>query len=162
MSQLNWIKGDLFNASRGQILVHACNSEGVWGSGIAKNFKEKYPDAFNLYSLHCEKEDTVGQSGLSPFYYKQGHYIGWLITSKSYGKNKDTIDIILINSTLAIDDFCKKLLVNFPLHDKIIVNSNKFNSGLFGVQWEKTKLILQHVLKKYPKINWNVYSGEND
>ncbi|KAL4934542.1 uncharacterized protein BDV17DRAFT_286238 [Aspergillus undulatus] len=49
------IEGDLFDARDGAALIHACNCHGVWGSGIAKTFKQKYPAAFNAYKDYCQK-----------------------------------------------------------------------------------------------------------
>ncbi|KAL4956007.1 hypothetical protein BDW69DRAFT_192768 [Aspergillus filifer] len=49
------VQGDLFDAQDGAALIHACNCEGKWGSGIAKVFKEKYPAAFKIYKTHCDK-----------------------------------------------------------------------------------------------------------
>lgn len=157
---IKYVKDDLFNAPRGQVIVHSCNSMGVWGSGIAKTFKEKYPESFSLYQLHCNNGDVTGQSMVSQFYPKQGHHVGWLITSMSYGKNKDSIETILINTSLSVNDLCKKLLTVFPLNSNINVNSNKINSGLFCVPWGKTEFVIETVLKKHPKIVWSVYDPD--
>ena len=40
---------NLFDAPWDALLIHACNTQGVWGSGIAAQLKKAYPDAFMQY-----------------------------------------------------------------------------------------------------------------
>ena len=46
-------KGNLFD-SECQTLVNTVNCEGIMGAGIAKQFKQKYPEMFNEYKLACK------------------------------------------------------------------------------------------------------------
>jgi len=46
-------KGNLFN-SECQTLVNTVNCVGVMGAGIAKQFKQKYPEMFAQYKWACE------------------------------------------------------------------------------------------------------------
>ena len=46
-------KGNIFD-SECQTLVNTVNCEGVMGAGIAKQFKQKYPEMFNEYKLACK------------------------------------------------------------------------------------------------------------
>jgi O-acetyl-ADP-ribose deacetylase (regulator of RNase III) len=57
---LTYLRTDLF-ASPAQTLVNAVNTVGVMGKGIAKAFKERYPEMFELYAEHCRRgEMRVG------------------------------------------------------------------------------------------------------
>lgn len=47
------IKGDLF-APQNTTIGHGVNTFGVMGAGIAKRFKELYPDNFLLYTELCK------------------------------------------------------------------------------------------------------------
>src|SRR5579859_6977248 len=51
---IEYRKGSLFEAPKGSYLVHACNTQGVWGSGIAVEFKKRFPGAFAHYNRHCQ------------------------------------------------------------------------------------------------------------
>jgi ADP-ribose 1''-phosphate phosphatase len=137
----------LFDAPKESIIVHACNSQGVWGSGIAKPFKENYPVSFEFYNDFCQKWND-----------RRGTACGMAVTSHNYGNLKDSVDLIKINTTLALTDLCKKIYLAHPKEDNpsIEVYSNKFNSGLFGVPWEDSGLILNTVLKDFKRINWIV------
>ena len=50
-----YVKGNLFE-SPAKVLVNTVNTVGVMGKGIAKRFKEIYPEMFRQYQLICEKE----------------------------------------------------------------------------------------------------------
>ncbi|KAK2751073.1 ADP-ribose 1''-phosphate phosphatase [Myotisia sp. PD_48] len=64
MARVIETKGDLFRAPPGAALIHACNCQGNWGKGIAKEFKERYPRAFQIYRSHCQKYLSGPQSKL--------------------------------------------------------------------------------------------------
>lgn len=54
-------KGNLFD-SECQTLVNTVNCIGVMGKGIAKQYKQRYPDMFNEYKLAC-KNDLLNRGG---------------------------------------------------------------------------------------------------
>jgi len=66
MSTLIYITGDVLAAPPKTILVHACNTEGFRGAGIAPTFKEKYPAQFESHEAHCDerKRESEGRSSL--------------------------------------------------------------------------------------------------
>lgn len=160
-------KMSLFDAPKDSIIVHACNSQGVWGSGIAKPFKEKYPHSFNDYNMFCatanrERGTATGRASLSSYHVDEPHWVGWIVTSHDYGPKKDSVEQIKINTTLALDELCKKIYLAHPKEEypTIDVYSNKFNSGLFTVPWEDSELILTTVLKDFKRINWIICDPE--
>ena len=51
---IEWKTGNLFD-SKCQTLVNTVNCKGVMGAGIAKQFKQLYPDMFDEYKLACKK-----------------------------------------------------------------------------------------------------------
>lgn len=52
---LTYVKGNLFD-SPAKVLVNTVNTVGVMGKGIAKTFKEIYPDMFKRYQQLCESK----------------------------------------------------------------------------------------------------------
>jgi ADP-ribose 1''-phosphate phosphatase len=143
----------LFDAPVNSMLVHACNAQGTWGSGIAAEFKKWYPEAYKNYKKVCARS-FYPRTGIGRYLEKdQGekHQVGILITSEYYGPRKDSREVIKINTTLAIQNFCELIWLR-----EDVVYSNKFNSGLFDVPWEETELILKTVLLRYPNITWIV------
>lgn len=58
---ITFVKGDLLSDSA-QALVNTVNTIGVMGKGIALQFKEQYPDNYNIYRKICkEGKLSVGQ-----------------------------------------------------------------------------------------------------
>lgn len=135
-------KMSLFDAPEGSILVHACNAQGVWCSGIAAEFKEKYPQAYDDYKSFCFRGGVVGQALLSPK--ENNRKVCSLITSFSYGKNVDPVKDILDQTWDSIND-----LLSLHSGKNLVFYSNKFNSGLFKVPWKQTEDILQTFVKTY-------------
>lgn len=150
-------EGDLFaQAPKCCVLVHACNTKGVWGSGIAAAFKVEYPEAYEIYQNTClEKGDSLlGTCLIIPTGERD---IACLFTSRGFGKAVDPKDSILASTKTATED----LLVQLKDSDKPIygwyvydffsstysetVNSSRINAGRFGVPWEETVAVLEEV-----------------
>jgi len=159
---VKYLKGSLFDAPEGSLLVHACNTQGVWGSGIAREFKNRYPKSFEQYNGYCtldgSRHDIRGE-----FQYismiDEDHSVGCLFTSGGFGSNVDDVETILIHTVLAVDQAMIDAL-KYSGEPTIKIYSNKFNSGLFGVPWYRTEKIINTLLRKHPRVEWIVYTGE--
>ena len=54
---IEFVSGDLFdNAHQAQAFAHGCNCQGSMGAGIAKTFRERYPEMFDEYRRRCKGE----------------------------------------------------------------------------------------------------------
>ncbi|RMJ23915.1 hypothetical protein PHISP_05222 [Aspergillus sp. HF37] len=63
------VRGDLFQAPRNAVLMHACNTKGFWGKGIAAEFRDRYPEAYRIYRQFCQdclKGPTYKPAPLTP------------------------------------------------------------------------------------------------
>jgi ADP-ribose 1''-phosphate phosphatase len=136
VGKVTTIKGNLFDAPKGSIIIHACNTKGVWGSGIAKSFAVKFNGAYNVYRAEClaKGSSLLGTCLLIP---AGSHTIACLFTSKSYGQFVDKPAMILKSTETALADLIKQNVGNSPLH------TCKINSGLFNVPWRDTKALLK-------------------
>lgn len=54
------VDGDIFK-SNADVIVHQVNCQGVMGSGVAKQVREKYPNVFEAYQKRCR--DTLNPLG---------------------------------------------------------------------------------------------------
>lgn len=136
MSKITTIKGNLFDAPKGSIIIHACNTKGVWGSGIAKEFAKRFPKARDIYVEHCKEHGAslIGTCLLIP----AGDYvIGCLFTSKNFGKHVSKPDKILENTENAVAH-----MIALNTDDKEM-HMCKINAGLFKVDWNDTKKVLK-------------------
>lgn len=50
---VNVISGDILK-SGANVIVHQVNCRGVMGAGLARQIKEKYPEAFTKYKTYCD------------------------------------------------------------------------------------------------------------
>lgn len=153
---INYEKRSLFDVEGNAILVHATNCRGVMGSGIAKEFHQRFPSAVKLYSENCKKlgDKLVGTAVIYPTN-QLDKVMGCLFTSRGYGKFVDSPDKILASTQKALVSFFKFLDQSEILVDHKIY-SNKFNSGLFNVPWEKTEALIKAELLKHPGITWTI------
>jgi ADP-ribose 1''-phosphate phosphatase len=116
MSFISYVSGDLFSAPAGSILVHACNTKGSWGAGIALAFKQRFPDAFKVYRAHCQ-ENGDSLAGTCLIIDGGSHYIACLFTSRAYGRNKDSPEQILTATDSALRDLmAQNTDANLELH----------------------------------------------
>lgn len=134
--------GDISDTSNKCIVAHARNCMGSWGAGIASNFRHRYSDAFNKYKEHCNSENILGTCLILPLSESSVSvkYIACLFTSYGYGKQRDSIDKILTNTKMAIEDMIHQI-ENYELSG-IGIRMNRINSGYFRVPWSKTRDVL--------------------
>jgi ADP-ribose 1''-phosphate phosphatase len=153
--QITHHTGDIFSAPPDTLLIHACNTRGVWGAGIAKAFKISYPAAHTVHKDYCTKTPFIksnpvptGTAQLIVPQNKdgQGHWIGCLFTSAGYGKKKDSAEEILGNTRSAVEGLLEQL--KEAKGEIGEVRMCRINSGRFGVEWEKTEEVLRSVVIK--------------
>lgn len=172
--QLTYHKGDIFAAPRDSLLIHACNTQGSWGSGIAAAFRTRYPAAYKVYHEYCTKthhpvKDPIptGTCLLIPpcetSNGKSRHWIGCLFTSAKYGKAKDKPHDILRNTGPAMMQLLERVKEEETNHGRKLeeVRVCKINSGRFAVPWQRTAKVLEGiVLKEDWKCTIEVWDGE--
>jgi len=158
MPRITESTGDIFAAPQNSVLIHACNCGGVWGSGVALEFKKRYPQAFEVYHEECNtpssefhQKSLLGTALLIPPQDEdlttttdEGHWIACLFTSVDYGKRVSSELIILESTKKAMADLQKKMKFwkakGQEFGDLWAV---RINSGKFGVPWDRTKRILE-------------------
>ncbi len=101
MNKLVYIKGDVL-ASDERIIVHGCNCFNTMGSGIARQIREKYPEAWQI------DQDTVkgDRSKLGDFTYVVGEddrIIFNAYTQYRYGRDSDVVYLEYEALTQSID-----------------------------------------------------------
>ncbi|KAF2829087.1 hypothetical protein CC86DRAFT_368181 [Ophiobolus disseminans] len=147
-------KGDLFAAPAHTLLIHACNTQGHWGAGIAKAFKSLYPAAYRAHHAFCAKAHDpktkpvpTGTSQLLAPVDGSEHWIGCVFTSAKYGRAKDKPDAIVRNSVAAVEMLLELVRVAKEAGEEVgVVRMCKINSGKFGVPWERTEEALRGIV----------------
>lgn len=131
------------------MLAHACNAKGIWGSGVAKSFKFKFPNVFDVYhNIYQLGLMRVGDCCVIPD--DKNHYwgIACLITSKNYGKYVDAPEKILDATCNAVTSLLKQVPFTIEIH------MPRINSGLFNVPWESTENIINQLASDHKIVVW--------
>lgn len=145
---LEYRKGDMLkNMNQEDIFLHACNTKGVWGNGIARQFRIKHPTA---YEAHKNMPNRLGTGYVLE---DRGFKIACIMTSKGFGAYVDTPREIVMNTYNALIDMFSKIK-----EKELTIHSPKINSGLFKTPWQKTKKALVKACEDSGKnIKWIVW-----
>lgn len=150
-------KGDIFAAPENTVLIHACNTQGSWGAGIAAAFRDRYPEAYKVYRDHCIRTHDPKTSPvptatcllIPPCETKSSarkHWIGCLFTSAKYGRGKDKPSVILANTGPAMEDLLEQVKEKEGDGKTVAgLRMCKINSARFGVPWQRTVEVLQGI-----------------
>ena len=135
------VKGNLFDAPKGALLAHACNTRGTWNAGVAAYFARLYPEYYKAYAAHCEHygSELLGTSFVMAGKY---HRVGCLFTSTGYGHKALYRDDILKATYHSLLDLFDKVPQGEEIH------MPRINSGLFRVPWGLTKKVLEEFPEK--------------
>jgi ADP-ribose 1''-phosphate phosphatase len=141
---ITYKKMSLFDAPAESAIMHDCNALGIWASGIAKDFNQRFPKTFKEYNRYCtqNEQNPVGTVIVG---FENDFVVGNLITSYGYGKEVDPPEEILKNTEKALHEFFEYLEEEHITK----VYCNKFNSGLFKVPWEDTEKLLEKAGKAF-------------
>ncbi|KAF2279061.1 uncharacterized protein EI97DRAFT_226615 [Westerdykella ornata] len=172
---LTHLKRDIFSAPAGSVLIHACNAQGSWGSGIALAFRNSYPSAYQVYRSHCltrhNPRTNPVRTGtcllIPPCETKAGipaHWIACLFTSAKYGKAKDPPSVILRNTKAAMKDLLRQVKTRMEAGKELgSLVMCRINSGKFAVKWGRTVDVLEGiVVEEGEASNVEVWSLDED
>lgn len=155
MNKIEYRIGDLFTAPVGSLLVHSCNAQGVWGAGIAKVFKQKFPDSYKAYLSFCKNQSEKSSTdpvGRALIFSEKDYRIGCLITSRYFGKRVDDPAQILQSTHTSLQELLSHLSDGDQIH------MPRINSGLFRTPWSETEKCIEYLLdnstKKVQCIVW--------
>lgn len=158
MSNIEYRKGNLFSAPKGVMLLHACNCQGRWGSGIALQFYHRFPQAYLAYNKHCLAKLPRDRNERSPLVgshlvvEEKGYGIGCLFTSNAYAQRVDPPNLIVESTARALKSLFAdpRAISKYPE-----IHSPKINSNLFRVPWDKTEAVIREHLPK--DVRWIVW-----
>jgi len=155
------IHGNILNETKG-IIVHGCNAQGVMGSGLAGQIKNKYPQVYYDYIKTCTalKNDPESMMYSVPEAILLGKIIttplpnGLIIisgiTQLYYGRNPHMcyVDYDAIKSVFQQANQIA-LNLNFP------VKIPKIGAGLANGNWETISEIIETTLD--PKVDLTLF-----
>lgn len=138
--KIKTINGNLLDATE-KYIVHQVNCQGVMGSGLAKEIKDKYPDVYNAYHTLCNGVDKRELLGFSQFVdINENRTIINLFGQFKYGIDKrHTSYDAVYDGLIYIRNKCKdKLELAFPY---------KMSSDRGGADWDVILQMINSVFK---------------
>lgn len=136
--------GNLLDVKQG-VIVHGCNAQGVMGSGVALQIKQRFKDAFHAYLRH-ESINGLRLGEVSTCEVVKGLWIVNAITQESFGR-----DGRRYVSYDAVADAFAAIRRNFrgqPIHFP------KIGAGLGGGNWDIISAIIDAELPGVEKTLW--------
>lgn len=131
---LTFTHGDLFK-SKAQTLVATVNCVGIMGKGIAKEFRQRFPDMYKAYFKACKRGEL--QSGRL-FYYKDLVSSILCFPTKDNWKGSSKYEFIEAGLKAIVENYQKWGIDSLALPP--------LGCGLGGLDWSKVKpLIVKHL-----------------
>ena len=134
---IEYIKGNVLETDC-NVIAHGCNAQGVMGSGVAKQVKQFYPSAFQVYRDFCLMNNRdVSIVGTVVWSVEEGMIIANCITQFKYGYGgKKYIDY----------DALRKCMAHIETRAKVqgfkTVAMPKIGAGLGGGDWNTIAQII--------------------
>lgn len=120
------VRGDIFD-SPAQVLVNPVNTAGVMGAGLAKQFKQKYPEMFKRYRRFCLAGQF--QIGMLQLYEAKDGKVICNFPTKNHWREASKLEYIAAGRQKFVGAYQEKgiVCVAFP----------KLGCGLGGLDWEQ-------------------------
>lgn len=140
--KIQYVQGDLFSTEIHYIL-HGCNSKGVMGSGVARIVRDKFPLAYERYTIWCSKGFRLGTSLLVDCGDKT---IINAVTQQNYGKVSEQTgpNPVRYVSYDAVAEVFKELEQTIP-HE--IIAMPLIGCALGGGDWSVVSAIIESECK---------------
>jgi O-acetyl-ADP-ribose deacetylase (regulator of RNase III) len=147
-------KGDLFTSDC-EALGHGVNVRGLMGAGIAKTFKERYPENYLSYGQQCKVNGLIpGGVLVVPCYeadMNAKHVQRYIVNMASQRQpGPDATYSWLFSSALA----AAKQLKSIGVYECAIP---EIGCGIGGLEWPVAELILTTIEQLVPGFEWEVW-----
>ena len=140
-------KGDLFSTDA-RAIGHGVNCQGVMGAGIAKVFKDKFPDNYVNYKRHCELSTLVpGDVYVFERWGRDPHIFN--IASQGAPGRHARYDW-LFNGSLKAAQKAVRL-------DADVIAIPQIGCGIGGLEWDKVETLLLAIEVLVPDFQWEVW-----
>lgn len=139
---IKFVQCDLLKVET-DIICHQVNCQGVMGSGVAKQIRDRYPEVYEKYSKLCTKYryNTSILLGSTQTIIVENKYIINIFAQDRYGYDKCYTDYnALEKAFMQIEDYAGKKYFKVAVPYKI-------GCGRGGGDWNKVYNILEKIFK---------------
>lgn len=135
---IHYTQGNIFD-SKAQTLVNSVNCVGVMGKGLAKEFRERFPDMFREYDKACRRKEV--RSG-KPFIYRDLQRTILCFPTKDNWKGPSKYEFIEAGLRAIRDQYEKWAIASMAIPP--------LGCGLGGLDWPKVKALIEKHLAELP------------
>lgn len=144
-------EGSLFDC-KAQVLVNPVNCVGVAGAGLAKVFKEKFPENFKLYRHACKSATLdLGQLNISRLSKRQPGYIVNFPTKKHWKEKSELKNIELGLESLVV-------WANLTGIKSIAIPA--LGCGLGGLDWNEVRVLIMGAAIKMKRVKVYLFAPQ--
>ncbi len=140
---IEYVSGDIFvNRYKVRALAHGCNCQGSMGAGIAKRFKEHYPQMFEEYHRRCKAEPREFNLGDS-FLWKEKDRV-WVFnlgTQEHYWRARATYE--------AIETAFGNMRRQADEERVRTIAMPRIGAGYGGLSWKKVRSIIERIFQDW-------------
>lgn len=145
-------KTDILSVKEG-IIIHGCNMQGKFNSGLAKSIREMYPDVYDAYMNAFNKRQLL----LGKVIYHQvndGLLFANAVTQVNYGRDEN---VVYVNYQAIKSVFKDVALV--ATKNNMVVHFPMIGCGLANGDWNIIKEIIRGELKHVQRAVYHEYRG---
>lgn len=135
---VKYVHGNIFN-STAQTIVNPVNCVGAMGAGLARQFRDRYPDMYIKYREHCLS--GLLKPGKLMLYKAEDH---WIL---NFPTKNDWRDDSVIKY---IEDGLQKFVDTYKQKGITSIAFPKIGCGLGGLDWSLMKLVVEKYLNDLP------------
>ena len=139
-----YVSGDLFvNRFNAEAFAHGCNCKGAMGAGIAKSFRERYPEMYKEYRCRCKTQ---------PPEFNLGDSFLWKADDKPWVFNLGTQEHYwrCRASYKAIEQVLKSMKRQADEQGIRSIAMPRVGAGYGGLPWNRIKSIIERVFNDWP------------
>ncbi len=136
---IEYVAGDLFeNAFAVQAFGHGCNCQGSMGAGIAKEFKQRYPEMFQEYRARCKAKPRLFNLGDAWLWKADGQpWVFNLGTQEHYWHARATYE--------AIEAALRRMREQADGEGISRIGIPRIGGGHGGLSWAKVRAVIERV-----------------
>ena len=132
--------GDMFKYPGLNIRVNPVNCAGAMGAGLAKQFREHYPDMLETYNKMCTFY-TITPGSVHEYITRDGSIV-MLFATKDNWRDKSKYKYITDGLTEL-----RKIILKKYNNETYMIGVPALGCGLGGLEWSKVKPMIQNSLK---------------
>jgi O-acetyl-ADP-ribose deacetylase (regulator of RNase III) len=140
---VEFVSGDLFhNDHDAQALAHGCNCQGSMGTGIATQFRDRYPAMYAEYRRRCKAQPREFNLG-DAFLWKDEN-LPWVFnlgTQEGVWRARASYE--------AIETALARMRQQADAEGLTRLAMPRIGAGYGGLSWRKVRAIIEHVFEDW-------------